>query len=67
MLNFFFNIFDLKKYYNPGDVLFPYNIDLGYLDRIDAWNYAAYASLGKNENYTSPTIALYYLFLIGIK
>lgn len=56
--------FFLKNtFYNPGDILFPYNIYNGLLDRTDAWNYAANSSFGKNENYNSLTYSIYYLFL----
>ena len=59
--------FTSGKLYNPGDMLFPYNIEKGILDRIDAWNYAGYSGMGKNENYTSPVTALYYIFLLSLK
>jgi hypothetical protein len=57
------DLFTLNKFYNPGDILYPFNIGGGILDRIDPWDYSGYLAFGKNENYSSLSYASYYILL----
>lgn len=59
--DFFFN----NGIYNPGDVLFPFNIDKSVLSRLSPWDFSALGGLGVGEGYKSPSIAIY-LAVIGL-
>jgi hypothetical protein len=52
------------KIYNPGDVLFPYNLQAAVIDRFDSWNHASNLGFGKNEGYSSPVTGIFFSLLL---